>query len=228
MDVTDRMVAIDRAVASYRRFVESDYAETAPDMISDLLHWYRTYVDRALDPSKIQALLDSAQVQYTEELVEFGLGNDPMRGSRRPTQVHDEVIFDPGADEPRSFRDVLEERRALENATPAPTPWGIAEANASIRRAQARNDFSATLAERPIRENEGHVGFDPGEACNCTDCVDQRAEDRGFVRYGAAWVTMSEYQELLRADLSRQPRLRPLPPLTESSNYIAEEDDPDF
>lgn len=116
MNVVDRMVATDRAVASYRRFVESPYNDTAPEMIADLLHWFRVYVDRHLTMDGVQELLLRAASQYEEDLVEFGLGHDPMRSNRHEVEspfVHDEIrfmdeddgaVYDPQAEVPLPAR----------------------------------------------------------------------------------------------------------------------------
>lgn len=82
MDVVDRVTATDRAVAAYRRFVECETLDVVPDMVSDLLHWYRIMIDTAVTVDKLMDILIAAIGQYQTELEAFGLGSDPTFGRR--------------------------------------------------------------------------------------------------------------------------------------------------
>lgn len=106
MDVVDRVSATDRAVAAYRRFVETDSLDVVPDMISDLLHWHRIMLDNRLTLDTVKDMLHAAANAYEGDLVSFDLGGDPLIGNRRESAP------------PRTFAEALRER------TPrASIPW---------------------------------------------------------------------------------------------------------
>lgn len=88
MDVVDRVTATDRAVAAYRRFVECETLDVVPDMVSDLLHWYRIMLDTAVTTDKLTDILIAALGQYQTELEAFGLGSDPTFGRRNRPAGH--------------------------------------------------------------------------------------------------------------------------------------------
>jgi hypothetical protein len=183
MDVVDRVSATDRAVAAYRRFVDADSLDVVPDMISDLLHWYRIMLDVRVSVDTLRGILDSALDQYTSELERFGIGDDPLTGNRRNSNI------------PRRGRDF---EPVYAPGSQYPSPSGETSA------------FDMPMPESALLDNApDHPGYATDESCNCLECMSARAENRGWAFTGSEWVPQAVYNAMQSLEQMASIRFEP-------------------
>lgn len=104
MEFTDRLMAMDRSVANYRRFSHASNEDATLNMLVDLLHWHGRFADFNFTLEKAHDMLLEALNAFQAEFEAEKEAANPLRGEREPRRplrrverIHDEVIYDPEA-----------------------------------------------------------------------------------------------------------------------------------
>lgn len=88
MEFTDRLMAVDRAVASYIRFAGEPSpppSETVPELWADLLHWHERFVilDPPMSKREVRRFVNEAVKVFYTEREAIGRGEEPLKRARR-------------------------------------------------------------------------------------------------------------------------------------------------